>query len=83
MMPRQTGANMTRIDTGYLDRLGVTYENDSAASMARAGGSRNPYRARPERESYEERAMKDGKVIARRDVYRWADNWSVGPWRAA
>jgi len=73
----------SKIDTDYLDRLGVTYEDDSAASMARFGGSRNPYQMRPEFESYEERAVKDGRVIARRDVYRWNGCWSVGPWRAA
>lgn len=72
---------------------GCTFENDSFASIARREAARaraagktpqrvSPYLLRPERESYEERAVRDGVVVAVRMVHRWAGTTSVERWRA-
>ncbi len=67
-----------------FDLTGCTYENDSAASRAdRHHGRTSPYLRLPERESYQERAIRDGKVIAVREVTRWGGLVNADDWRAA
>jgi hypothetical protein len=69
------------------DLTGCTYENDSAASLAckrlaQTGEQTSLHLALPERESYREWAMRDGKAIAVRSVHRWGGTLSVDSWRA-
>ena len=63
-----------------IDLTGCTYKNDSAAS--RASGQTSPYLRLPDRESYREWAMRDGKAVAVRDVHRWGGTVSADDWRA-
>lgn len=69
-----------------IDLSGCTYENDSAASVARreharTGQRTNPYAAYPEQEDYEERAVRDGVVVASRHIYRWGSSYSSSAWK--
>ena len=66
-----------------IDLTGCTFEDDSNASIARrTKNPKSPYLVYSERENFEERAIREGTVVAIRRVYRWGSAYSFSPWTA-
>ena len=77
-----------------IDLTGCTFEDDSALSRAERAQARDraagktcappsPYSILPDREQYEQRAVRDGTVVATRRVSRWGDRVSASDWLPA